>query len=345
MFTFFEERKLLLFIIPILSGLIFYSLIFSFSEVEAATLATTSLTVSITVCGDGVVEGSEQCDGGNLAGQTCEGLGYFSGDLACDGSCVFDTSGCTTGPGGVGGSPWWQEPPAKETKVILQGKAYPNASITILVDGKIINIIKADSQADFETEINNLTAGNYNFGLWAQDSEGRRSITFSFSVSVSSEMTTNVSGLFIPPTVELKKDALNRGEILDISGQTASQGEVDIYIGSIIKETEADSSGKWSYSFDTLELGKENSYLIKVKAISPEGLKSNFSSILKFILGEEIVGEACLGADFNKDNEVNLIDFSILLYWWEKYNPCVDQNQDGAVDLQDFSIMMYYWTG
>lgn len=344
MFTFLVEKRLLFLIIPVLSGLIFYPLIFSLSEARAATLATTSLTVSITVCGDGVVEGDEQCDGGNLAGQTCDGLGYFGGDLACD-SCVFDTSGCTTGPGGAGGGPWWQKPPAKETKVILQGKAYPDASITILIDGKITNIIEADSQADFETEIINLTAGTYNFGFWAQDSEGRRSITFSLSVSVSSEMTTNISGLFIPPTIELGKGTLDRGEVLDISGQTAPQSEIDIYIGSIIKEAEADSSGKWSYSFDTLELEKEDSYLIKVKAISPEGLKSNFSSILEFILGEEIIERVCPGADFNKDNEVNLIDFSILLYWWGKYNLCADQNQDEAVDLQDFSIMMYYWTG
>jgi len=40
-----------------------------------------------------------------------------------------------------------------------------------------------------------------------------------------------------------------------------------------------------------------------------------------------------------------LVDFSIMLYWWGKYNPGVDMNQDGIVNLPDFSILMYYWTG
>jgi len=325
--------------------LIFCSLFLDTSEARAATAATTSLTVSITVCGDGVIEGTEQCDGANLGGQTCEGLGYFGGDLACDGSCNFDTSGCSTGPTGVGGTPWWQKPPAKETKVVLQGKTSPEATITVLIDGKIFDIVEADSQADFKIEIANLTAGLYNFGLRAKDSEGRSSVTFSFSVTLSEEMTTNIEGLFIPPTIEIEKDSLNRGEILNISGQTAPQSQLDLYVGSIVKEIKADSQGKWSYAFDTSELGQEGSYFIKVQAISPEGLASSFSSILEFILGEKIIEGDCPGADLNRDGEVNLIDFSILLYWWKKYDPCPDQNNDGIVDLQDFSIMMYYWTG
>ena len=49
--------------------------------------------------------------------------------------------------------------------------------------------------------------------------------------------------------------------------------------------------------------------------------------------------------DLNKDDRVNLIDFSILLYWWGRENPSADFNQDGLVNLTDFSIMLYYWTG
>jgi hypothetical protein len=44
---------------------------------------------------------------------------------------------------------------------------------------------------------------------------------------------------------------------------------------------------------------------------------------------------------------VNLVDFSILAYWYLKPNPDpkVDLNSDGIVDLVDFSILAYYWTG
>ena len=46
-------------------------------------------------CGNGQVDGGEQCDGGNLGGQTCQSQGFDGGTLACTPSCVLDTSGCT----------------------------------------------------------------------------------------------------------------------------------------------------------------------------------------------------------------------------------------------------------
>lgn len=52
--------------------------------------------VAAPSCGNGVIDRGEQCDAGDLAGQTCEGLGYTSGTLACNAGCGFDVSGCTT---------------------------------------------------------------------------------------------------------------------------------------------------------------------------------------------------------------------------------------------------------
>ncbi len=45
-------------------------------------------------CGDGVVNGSEQCDGTLFNGKTCKTLGYASGTLKCTAKCLFDTTGC-----------------------------------------------------------------------------------------------------------------------------------------------------------------------------------------------------------------------------------------------------------
>lgn len=51
------------------------------------------------VCGDGTINlPTEACDGSDLGGQTCEALGLGPGDLACSGSCTFDTSGCSAPP-------------------------------------------------------------------------------------------------------------------------------------------------------------------------------------------------------------------------------------------------------
>lgn len=50
------------------------------------------------ICGDGVVEGGEDCEAGVALADTCVSLGFTSGTLACDGaSCAYDTSNCVGG--------------------------------------------------------------------------------------------------------------------------------------------------------------------------------------------------------------------------------------------------------
>ena len=60
--------------------------------------------VSNPVCGDDVVEGSEQCDNSNLNGQTCQTQGYDSGTLNCyppghAQECMFNVTQCVNNPG------------------------------------------------------------------------------------------------------------------------------------------------------------------------------------------------------------------------------------------------------
>jgi subtilisin family serine protease len=49
------------------------------------------------VCGNGIRESGEACDGSALGGQTCTGLGFGGGTLSCTASCTYDTSACTPG--------------------------------------------------------------------------------------------------------------------------------------------------------------------------------------------------------------------------------------------------------
>ena len=53
------------------------------------------------VCGDGKRNGSEQCDGADLAGATCKTKGFIGGTLTCHGNCTFNTSGCYTCGDGI----------------------------------------------------------------------------------------------------------------------------------------------------------------------------------------------------------------------------------------------------
>lgn len=47
-----------------------------------------------TYCGDGVKNGGEACDGNDLAGQSCQGLGFSGGGTLSCNACSFNTGGC-----------------------------------------------------------------------------------------------------------------------------------------------------------------------------------------------------------------------------------------------------------
>ena len=257
-----------------------------------------------------------------------------------------EVSATPSGGGGGGGGGVSPALAPLKTKVVIEGKAYSGSEIHILKDGKEITVTTADFQADFAEEITDITPGVWTFSIWAEDKQGRRSITFSFTTNISSGMTTTISDIFLPPTIELSKVKLQKSEILDIFGQTFPESEISISIESpeIVEKTKATEAGDWLHYFTTTGLS-EGSYTVRAKAISPDGLSSSYSKVLGFYIGEGLPEVIYPNADLNSDGRVNIVDFSILLYWWEKDDPCSDQNKDGKVNLTDFSIMMYYWTG
>ncbi len=330
--------------------IIFLIILVAFSVTYSVSAGSTSMTISATilsVCGDDVVEDTEQCDGSDLNSQTCQGFGYTGGTLNCNNDCTFYFGNCTSGGGGGG---TYTPPPAKERKVIIKGKAYPSSMITILQDGKVVVAGQAVSeQASFSIEITDLTAGIYTFGIWAEDTRGLKSITFNFTTSIAKNTITTIGGIFVPPTIELSEMSLRRGETLNILGQTIPNSEVSIIVHStdegITKKTIAEDDGTWFYALDTSVL-EEGQHTSRAKSVSPEGLPSSFSKVMSFFLGNEETVRLSKLVDINKDSRVDLIDFSILLYNWgipKSYNTDLDNN--GKVDIVDFSILLYYWTG
>ena len=54
---------------------------------------------AMAVCGDGVSDPPEECDGADVGMNNCTTVGMFSGGtLACDGTCMFDVSMCLPPP-------------------------------------------------------------------------------------------------------------------------------------------------------------------------------------------------------------------------------------------------------
>lgn len=64
----------------------------SSSDSTGTTTAATTTGIA-DACGNGVIDDDEDCDGEALA-QTCEGLGFLGGTLACTDVCGFDIGEC-----------------------------------------------------------------------------------------------------------------------------------------------------------------------------------------------------------------------------------------------------------
>ncbi len=65
-------------------------------DLVCRTDCTLDTSVCLSRCGDDVIQTTfgEQCEGDDLAAETCETLGLGAGNLGCNASCRYDTSAC-----------------------------------------------------------------------------------------------------------------------------------------------------------------------------------------------------------------------------------------------------------
>lgn len=236
--------------------------------------------------------------------------------------------------------------------IIFKGVAYPGSIVTLFKNGSLVAEQSATIDSTFEIGINSLPSGTYVFSLRTQDDTGRRSTLTTYTINLTSGVTTLVKGIVIAPTVSIDKKEVRRGDQLTIFGKSIQNAEVTLIFNSekeIVKKTKADSNGNWMYKFDTLEFGY-GEYQVKVRAATSTGT-APFSESLSFIVGQKNVVSDADGAfviyDVSRDSQVDLIDFNLLVYWFRKPNPpaAVDMNADGIVSLADFSLFIYHWTG
>ncbi|MGC9067357.1 MAG: Ig-like domain-containing protein, partial [Minisyncoccia bacterium] len=169
---------------------------------------------------------------------------------SCKASCEFDTSGCingTTGGGGGGGG-GYVPPPIIPTlhgtgQVNFTGRAYPNSTVTLLKDAQIVATTIAGSDANFQISLTNITAGSYIFSVYSEDNKGNRSSLLTFPLSVTSGVVTNVTGIFISPTIDVDKVEVKKGEVIKIFGQAIPNSDITVIINSdkeIYGKTKAD---------------------------------------------------------------------------------------------------------
>jgi cysteine-rich repeat protein len=295
-------------------------------------------------CGDGIlqVRFGEQCDDGN----------NINGDL-CSATCQEEipVQPRATGAPPKGSIPQQPLPPGTIpsqtlTKVVLQGKAYPNTTVNILLDGKSFSTVQTDSNADFLFTSTNITPGTASFSFNATDRYGTDSITTTDVFNVVQSAVTTVANIFLPPTIAVKPDTVAPGGLVLLSGQTVPSAHVvtEIHSATSSLEADADTAGDWALQVDTGSLG-DGDHTAKARFELSDSIKSGFGKSVSFFVGTAPPAGSCGQPDMNKDGKVNLVDFSIFLLSWNTTDANADFNCDQQVNLADFSIMLFQWTG
>jgi hypothetical protein len=251
--------------------------------------------------------------------------------------------------------------PEPDTTVVFQGISYPSSTLTIRQDGVIMVQITTDAQARFDVAAV-VTPGTHTYNIYGADTDGLIGKESNFTLTLSVGTTTTISGIFLGPTITIDDTSIGSGETATVSGTTAPNSEVNVTLReggfgvsvgqqrTAVEIASADSNGRWLqlYQADDLLVG---SYGVRAQATEPINQSvSEFSKTVTLAVTSGQSGQCAdkVIADINCDGAVDLVDFSILLFYWESTNPDnprADINSDGPVDIIDFSIMMFYWTG
>lgn len=326
--------------------------------VDAQSFGTVNFDGRVQGCGDGVIDSGEECDMGNLAGASCQSRGFTSGTLACTSTCLFNTLSCVYTPpssnsgGGGGGSN------VTGAQVVLSGRAYPRSEITILKDAQVVATTIADDQAHFQVLIKGLSSGKYFFSLYGEDIKGIRSSLLTFPINVTKNILTKIENIFVAPTITGDKIEVKKGSPIVLFGQSYPFSEVTIEVNSTqqyLVKSSVGQDGVYLKSINTevLEIGANYA---KARSTAKQIISSQ-SAVYAFTVGSKDVAaietKLCSDwADVNVDCRVNLVDFSIVAFWYLRplspefiLREAKHLNGDAKINLIDFSIMAFHWTG
>lgn len=315
---------------------------------------------------EGDVEGSGTGSGNDGTGDG-SGSGGTTGDSNGEQPEAGSEEGTGGGGGGGGGGNGRDEGgtsgggfessdapfPSGDGRVIISGYAFPNSTVTILVDGNLYETTKAGSSGSYSITIDGIARGAYTFGVYASGPDNVKSSTFSTSFTVTGSRTSSLSNINVAPSILVRPDPVEPGQQVTFSGYGLPNATIEIQNGRINTtgsnlQTTSNSSGQWQLSVSTSGFSVDT-YQVRARSVQVGGvgITTNYSEYTFYGVGQD--ADVPLNADLNRDGRVNLTDFSILLFWWNSNggdsDPPADINRDGRVNLTDFSIMLFNWTG
>lgn len=242
-------------------------------------------------------------------------------------------------------------PPVASVKI--SGVTAPATFVTFMENGTVMGTdTGANLSGIFIKQLFGLEPGDHNISVYGVDSNYLTTSIINLALNAPIYQQTTVSNLLLSPTISINQAQLIPGENLIVSGSTIPSGSVNIFVESPLRiyYTDANAEGEWTYEIDDTDSYLPGDYRIYSLVNNNSGIQSIFSNAILFTVSSSTSGDpgedpACdiSQGDLNCDSAVDLMDFSILMYYWSSAAAVADINSDGIIDLIDFSILMYYW--
>jgi hypothetical protein len=242
-------------------------------------------------------------------------------------------------------------PPGPTLPIVqLSGISAPGATVTITRDGTLLTTLVSGAGADYSVILGTEPIGQHEYLLAAEDESGGILGSQTLALNLQSGSTTIVSGIFLGPSIAIDKTEVELGQSVTLSGQTAPGSSVTVTVSStqaLDFSVVAASDGTWTRVVNTESVGT-GQHSAKARAVTTGNTISAYSPSVSFLVNPFDPATGKEPSDINTDGSSNLIDLSILLFFWHTSNPSnprADINHDGFVDIIDFSILLFQWTG
>lgn len=233
--------------------------------------------------------------------------------------------------------------PVQDGNVRFVGVASPGALVTFVRNSAVIGTQVADANSAFDKSLPGQPPGLATYTVYATDTANRQTDPMNFDVTVPSYFTVTVNDIVLPATFRLAFSPIKRPAMQSSFGSAANASTVTTfysgtrYSDSFARQATAAADGSWSATAGrTLHLGD---YTVNSMVQTTSNQQSPLSSNQTF--------QVLLSADLNNDGQINLADFSSLMFSYNVppagFTRAADINDDNFVNLADFSVMMFYY--
>jgi hypothetical protein len=231
----------------------------------------------------------------------------------------------------------------------ITGYTAPYTFIVFTESNAVIGTDVAGPTGYFSQIFSGLEPTIHHVTFYGIDQQNRTTSPINIELYTPAHLRTTVSDQLLSPTNELNTSQFLQTDTIIASGSAIPGGNITIFTDTPLRTyyATAAADGSWQTSIANTNEYVYGDYRLYSLAQNNTGLQSLISNALSFSIVSNYAGGTSCGditqGDLNCDGNIDLTDFSIIMYYWAGSNAAADINADGMVNLTDFSIMMYFW--